>query len=109
MGRAEFTKSTKREAWDRSGGICEATGPWWGLPEGIRCTRPVAEYDHILLAANGGDASLENCCAVCKPCHRWKTDRRDTPIAAKTLRQQDKHRGITGPKCRWQRRSAGCG
>lgn len=105
MSRAEFTKDTKRQAWDRAGGICEATGAWWGLPEGVRCTRPVAEYDHVILDANSHDNSLTNCAAVCRTCHRWKTDKRDTPTAAKTLRQQDKHRGITGPRRQWGKRA----
>lgn len=104
MARAEFSKATKREAWERSGGVCEAHGPWWGLAEGIRCTNVVSEYDHIILDANSKDNSITNCAAVCKRCHRWKTDHRDIPTAAKTRGQQDKHRGITGPKRPWGKR-----
>lgn len=97
MGRAEFSKATKRAAYDRSGELCEAVGSLYGLPPGQRCNMPLSrgvEYDHIDLEANSHDASLENCAAVCPPCHRIKTTTHDIPKAAKTLRQQDKARGI---------------
>lgn len=96
MARREFTKPTKREALKRSGGLCEGQGRIYGLSN-ERCNAPLSygvEYDHVVLAANGGDNSLENCAAVCVRCHRWKTSNHDTPMAAKTLRQQDKARGI---------------
>jgi hypothetical protein len=95
--QAEFTKQTKREAWDRSGGLCEASGELYGLPPGQRCNMPLrtgVEYDHIILEANSHDNSLGNCAAVCPPCHRYKTDKHDTPTAAKTQRQEDKNIGI---------------
>lgn len=98
MSRAEFTKPTKREALRRSGGLCEAVGTMYGLEEGRRCNAPLAygvEFDHVVLQANSKDNSLENCAAVCVKCHRWKTANHDTPKAAKTLRQQDDHRGIS--------------
>jgi 5-methylcytosine-specific restriction endonuclease McrA len=94
--RAEFSRQTKREALTRSGGKCEASGPLYGL-SAERCNAPLGygvEFDHYLLAANGGDNSLENCRAVCKACHRHKTSKHDTPLAAKTVRQRDKNDGI---------------
>lgn len=97
MSRTEFPKSVKRLALKRADGRCEARGKWYGLPDNKRCSASLAngvEFDHIILAANGGDASLDNCASVCIPCHRFKTSTRDTPLAAKTLRQQDKDRGI---------------
>jgi len=97
MSRAEFSKPTKREALKRSGGKCEAAGAMYGLAPGQRCNADLAygvEYDHIILDANSKDNSLENCCACCPSCHRWKTSHIDTPTAAKTLRQQDKNNGI---------------
>jgi hypothetical protein len=103
MSRKEFTKSTKRAALKRAGNgdsgnaTCEATGDWYGLPAGQRCTAALAngvEFDHIDLDANSKDNSLENCCACCPKCHRYKTTKHDIPLAAKTLRQQDKARGI---------------
>lgn len=101
MARNEFTKATQRASYERSGGQCEAVGIMYGLPIDTRCTASVKErrqFDHIILDANSKDNSLENCACVCIPCHRYKTAYHDTPMAAKTLRQQDKHRGIRAPK-----------
>lgn len=97
MSRAEFSKPTKRDALKRSGGKCEATGSMYGLPSGQRCNADLGygvDFDHIILDANSKDNSLENCAAICRKCHRWKTDHIDIPTAAKTLRQQDRHLGI---------------
>lgn len=99
--RAEFKKETKRDALKRSGMLCEAVGAWYGLPPGRRCNAPLSagvQYDHIILDANSKDNSLANCAAVCIKCHRHKTDKHDTPKAAKTLRQQDKANGIRKAK-----------
>ncbi|MEI2387999.1 HNH endonuclease [Breoghania sp. JC706] len=101
MSRREFTKATKREALHRSKGRCEAVGTWYGLPAGQRCGRDLAygvEFDHIDLDANSHNNSLENCAAVCPACHRFKTTKHDIPLAAKTVRQQDKHHGIKARK-----------
>ena len=95
--RREFSKETKRHALKRSGLLCEAVGAMYGHPAGHRCNAPLSagvQYDHIVLDANSKDNSLENCAAVCIPCHRWKTANHDTPMAAKTVRMQDKARGI---------------
>lgn len=89
--RNEFGSKTRKEALKRSGLICEATGSWYGLPDGQRCDRNLGagvQYDHLILDANSKDNSLENCRAVCPKCHAWKTANRDTPTAAKTVRQQ---------------------
>ena len=101
MSRREFTKTTKRKALKRSGRLCEAIGPWYGLAAGRRCNATLSkgvEFDHIILDANSKDNSLENCAAVCIRCHGIKTAKHDTPTAAKTVRQQDKAQGITAPK-----------
>ncbi|UHS60570.1 HNH endonuclease [Agrobacterium vaccinii] len=95
--RKEFTKKTQREAFTRSGFKCEAIGAMYGLPSGQRCNADLAlgvQFDHIVLDANSKDNSLENCAAVCIKCHKWKTANHDIPMAAKTVRQQDKVRGI---------------
>lgn len=95
--RREFTKQTKRDALKRSGLLCEAVGAMYGHPAGHRCNAPLStgvQYDHIVLDANSKDNSLENAAAVCIKCHRWKTANHDTPMAAKTVRMQDKARGI---------------
>lgn len=99
--RAEFSKKTKRQALERSQMRCEAIGAMYGLDEGIRCTMPLSHgvnFDHIILDANSKDNSLENCAAVCLRCHGWKTRKHDIPMAAKTVRMQDKARGISAPK-----------
>ena len=103
MPRREFEKKTKREALKRSGGLCEAVGPWYGLEENQRCNMPLShgvQFDHIDLDANSKDNSLENCAAVCIACHKFKTAKIDIPKAAKTQRQQDKNNGIKTRKGR---------
>lgn len=88
--RKEFSAKTRKSALARSGKRCEAVGAWYGLPAGERCINDLAygvEYDHVILDANSKDSSLENCAAVCPKCHAWKTQNRDTPTAAKTVRQ----------------------
>jgi hypothetical protein len=92
-----FSKPTKRAALERSGGKCEARGDLYGLPAQITCGASLAygvEFDHFILWANSRDSSLDNCLAVCPSCHRFKTANHDTPKAAKTKRQADKHSGI---------------
>jgi 5-methylcytosine-specific restriction endonuclease McrA len=90
MSRKEFPTKTRKEALKRSGNTCEAVGDWYGLPAGERCRNDLSygvQYDHLILDANSKDNSLENCRAVCPKCHGWKTANRDTPLAAKTVRQ----------------------
>jgi len=108
MARREFTKATKREALKRSSGRCEARGEWYALQAGFRCNTPLSygvEFDHIDLDANSKDNSLENCAAVCPRCHAFKTAKHDIPLAAKTLRQQDKALGIKPRKYQWPKRA----
>jgi 5-methylcytosine-specific restriction endonuclease McrA len=115
VARAEFTKATKRAAYARSGGFCEAAGHWYGLRPGQRCYTPLSkgvEYDHLILDANSHDNSLENCRAACPSCHRYKTRKHDTPLAAKTVRQRDRDIGIKrgagrGFDKRWRRKING--
>jgi 5-methylcytosine-specific restriction endonuclease McrA len=107
MSRSEFSKQTKRDARDRSNGFCEATGKMYGLEPGKRCNMPLdrgVEFDHIILDANSHDNSLSNCAAVCIRCHEHKTRKHDIPVAAKTVRQRDRHLGIK-TKRPWSRYS----
>lgn len=93
MSRREFSPVTKREALKRAGTFCEAVGRMYGLEDGQRCNAPLGygvEFDHVILEANSHDNSLGNCAAVCPKCHRWKSSKHDTPLAAKTVRQRDK-------------------
>ncbi len=97
MSRAEFSAQTKRDAWDRAGGICEAVGEMYGLPDEIRCMWDLnlgVHYDHDDPDANSKDNSLENCRCLCRPHHLFKTSNRDRPLIAKTNHQQDMARGI---------------
>lgn len=98
-GRREFSKQTKRAALQRSGQKCEAVGAMYGLAADQRCNASLSygvQFDHIVLDANSKDNSLENCAAVCVGCHRWKSAKHDTPMAAKTVRLRDKNDGIKG-------------
>jgi hypothetical protein len=105
MSRTEFSKATKREALKRAGGVCEAIGVMYGLPANERCANKLSygvEFDHIILDANSKNNSLENCCSSCIPCHKFKTTKHDTPMAAKTVRQRDKDNGIK-KRSSWQK------
>lgn len=95
MTRLEFSRATRREALKRSGLRCEATGPRYGFHEGQRCYVPLnkgVEFDHALEAELGGDNSLDNCMAICIPCHRWKTAKGIREIR-KADRVRDKNDG----------------
>lgn len=108
--RREFTTQTKREALQRSGMLCEAIGPLYGLPEGHRCNAPLnygVEFDHGIADGIGGEATLENCVAACRVCHRFKTSRHDVPLVAKVKRVADRHLGIRKPSNSWPTRRDG--
>lgn len=103
MTRREFPTSVRREALKRAKGHCEATGSWYGLPAGTRCNGSLAygvEFDHAIADSIGGEPTLANCVCVCLKCHRIKSAKVDTPRAAKTKRQSDKHLGTWKPKSR---------
>lgn len=40
--QAEFSVKTQRAAYERSGGVCEAEGTWYGLSAGERCLNPLS-------------------------------------------------------------------
>ena len=97
MPRKEFSKETKRAALKRSGNLCEAVGFLYGLAPDTRCNGNLGNgviFDHILADSNNGEPTLENCAAICAVCNRFKTDKFDTPRAAKIKRVSDKHTGI---------------
>ena len=113
-----FSKEVKRAALERSGKRCEAVGPLYGLPEGVRCNADLGygvEFDHLILWANSRDSGLENCVCSCPRCHRFKTSTHDIPRAAKTVRQRDKHSGVVSArsplpgsrKSKWKRKMDG--
>jgi hypothetical protein len=105
--RNEFNKATKRERLLYSGKICEADGPWYGRAGKGRCNADLSygvDFDHLILDTNSKYNSFENCRAVCRKCHDWKTNNHDKPLAAKTQRQQDKHNGVKKTKTPWPSR-----
>jgi 5-methylcytosine-specific restriction endonuclease McrA len=88
MRRHEFPAKVKLAAFERAGGKCE------------KCHARIvsAEYDHVIPAMLGGDATLDNCECLCAKCHRLKTSRQDVPRIAKAKRQERMHKGIDRPK-----------
>ena len=93
--RKEFTARTKREAAERSQGVCEAhrVPSTYGLVKS--CQNKASDFDHINPDAQGGSNDLENCAHLCVPCHRLKT-KLDKAIAAKIARR----RGDKGQQAR---------
>ncbi|WP_201269096.1 HNH endonuclease [Sinorhizobium meliloti] len=77
----------RAQAFERCGGLCEKCGARLKVGE--------SEYDHIVPAALGGDATLDNAQVLCIPCHRGvgaKTSD-DIKAIAKTKRNWLKHTG----------------
>jgi hypothetical protein len=65
--RLEFTAATKREAFARSGGICECHRiPWLKRPDGcgVRLVAGGIFYEHVTPDAIRPDNSLENCAVL---------------------------------------------
>lgn len=98
-----FSKEVKRQALARAQGKCEAVGPLYGLPEGVRCNANLGmgfDWDHVVAWSISGDSGADNCACICRPCHRFKSTKHDTPRAAKTKRQADKANGIRNDRGR---------
>lgn len=102
MGR-RFSADVKRAAIRRSEGQCEAVGKVYGLQAGRRCQNQLSagvEFDHYpIRVADGGTNSLDNCVAVCRTCHRFKTRTFDLPNLAKSkrlLRRPNEKRQVRG-------------
>jgi hypothetical protein len=101
MSRLEFSSSTKREAYARSGGICECHRvPMLNRPEGcgLKLIDGGIFYEHINPDAIGPDNSLGNCAVLVRTCWREKTSRYDMPTIAKADRQRDRARRIKSRK-----------
>ena len=82
--RKEFSKQTKRQAWERCGGRCEA------------ChleIRGTPEYDHRNPDFVSKDNSLENCQCLCRRCHKFKSAS-DRPQIDRTRRLEEKRLGL---------------
>jgi 5-methylcytosine-specific restriction enzyme A len=88
-----FSKQTKRLAWKRCGGRCEAQGcDTRFLPFATAC-----HYDHRIPFAISEDSSLDNCQILCVQCHQKKTGTQDIPVIAKVKRISDSRIGIKRP------------
>ncbi len=97
MSRLEFTSKTMREAWSRSGGICEChLVPMLKRPKGCgaKLTDGNVRYEHIIPDNFRPDNSLSNCAALSKTCWREKTSTYDLPTIAKAKRVGDRAKGI---------------
>ena len=98
--RNNFTAATKREAYERSNGICECHL----IPHvfKVACGRPLGPgntfYEHVNPDAICGRNDLDNCAVLTKTCWRIKTDTHDLPVIAKSNRIQDRARGIYKPR-----------
>lgn len=97
MPRREFTKDTRRQAYARSGGICECHRvPQLKRPRGCGQRLGPADtfYEHIIQDGIGGDPSLENCAVLVKTCWKEKSNLIDIPTVAEAKRQHDREIGI---------------
>ncbi len=90
--RAEFTKSTKAAAFLRANGRCEC-----GC--GSRVTPGEVQYDHYPVpAALGGSNEVSNCRVLRTKCHRQITARKDVPAISKSVRVEEKAKGLRKTK-----------
>jgi 5-methylcytosine-specific restriction enzyme A len=97
MNRLEFTAKTKRQAYDRSGGLCEcALVPFLNRPSGCgtKLTEGRIRYEHIIPDNIAQDNSIDNCAALSLGCWREKTDVYDRKVIAKSNHVRDRARGI---------------
>jgi hypothetical protein len=85
-----FSTATKRAAFARSHGRCENPACRSPFPAG----GGGVEYDHVNNWHLSRDSSLDNCAALCGPCHLKKTGGYDIPVIAKMERLADARMGI---------------
>lgn len=104
--RKEFSSKTKREAYQRSKGICEchrlAARGIAGFSIGgcgVALRSGSVFYEHIHCDALSGLNDLDNAAVLTKTCWRRKTDTHDLPRIAKANRQRDRNRGIVTRSC----------
>lgn len=94
--RNNFTAETKRQAYERSQGICECHL----IPHvfKVACGRPLGAgntfYEHIDPDAISCRNDLDNAAVLTKTCWQIKTATYDLPVIASTKRKHDRHRGI---------------
>lgn len=95
--RREFSASVKREAYQRSRGICECHR----VPQlrrrkgcGVKLVMGGTYYEHINTDWHSSDNSLDNCAVLVTVCWKQKTAEHDLPSIAKTKRVSDLAHGI---------------
>lgn len=96
--RRNFPNPVKREAWERSAGICECHLVWQ-LPTyktgcGLRLGPGNTFYEHINPDKLGGLNDVDNCAVLVKTCWKLKTSGYDRPKIDKSRRQSDRARNI---------------
>jgi hypothetical protein len=102
MKRQEFSSITKRLAWARANGQCEAYLKLFDGGLEVRCTAPLDvgnfHYDHIDPDWFSKDNELDNCAVICRRCHELKTkkDRRDIAKSKRILDKRIKARKPRG-------------
>lgn len=94
--RNNFSKDTKRQAFERSNGICECHLIPHVFKVACGCALGPGNvfYEHVNPDAISGRADLENCAALTKTCWSYKTNSYDKRVIAKSNRVQDRARGI---------------
>jgi len=106
--RREFSKQTKRQAFERSNGCCESCS--------AKLFAGKFRYDHIIPDGIGGEPILDNCQVICMACDASKTYGIDIPRIAKAKRISDRAKGIekpsrgtwgAGSKTKWKRKLNG--
>ena len=96
--RREFSVDTKRQAYRRSGGVCECHRVWQLPTYRTGCGGKLSSgnifYEHITPDRLDGLNNLDNCAALSKTCWKLKTQGYDRPKIDKSKRQHDRARGI---------------
>lgn len=94
--RNEFSAETKRQAFARSGGICECHMIPHVFPQA--CGRPLSQgntwYEHIDPDRISGRNDLANCAVLTKTCGRIKSAVYDQVLVARVRKREDRARGI---------------
>jgi len=98
--RNEFSKDTKRQAFERSrvNGIptCECHLIPHVFP--VACGRPLGEgntfYEHITISRVSFRNDIDDCAALTKTCWLIKTNTYDKPNIARVRKREDRSRGI---------------
>ena len=90
MRRRNWSQKNRLALFMDANGACQACqirlhpGQLWDL-------------DHIIPLALGGADETHNLQVLCVPCHKDKTNQRDIPAIAKSLRSAAKHLGAKSP------------